>query len=89
MIKLYDGGVYLLGGKTLTQNEEEVKALTGKAPRKEEAKKGTMAYSILKAHNQSADMDAMRIREETGLPFKSSATCQAMASPSRSGSGAR
>jgi hypothetical protein len=51
MIKLYDGGVYLLNGKTLTQSEEEVKALTGKAPQKEEARKGTMAYSILKAHN--------------------------------------
>ena len=62
MIKLYDGGVYLLNGKTLTQSEEEVKALTGKAPQKEEARKGTMAYSILKAHNQSEDMSAMRLK---------------------------
>lgn len=62
MLKLYDGGVYLLNGTELVQSEEAVKARTGKAPDNAEAKKGTMAYSILKAHNKAEDMSALRLR---------------------------
>ena len=51
MIKLYDGGVYLLKGAELCLNEEEVKAKSGLVTTKEEASKGTIAYGILKAHN--------------------------------------
>ena len=52
MIKLYDGGVYLVGGNKIVPEAEAagVPELQGACP--EEAKKGTIAYSILKAHNQ-------------------------------------
>ena len=39
-----------------------VKAITGKNLTKEEAKKGTMAYSILEKHNTSGDMDNLKLR---------------------------
>jgi aconitate hydratase len=42
MLKLFDGGVYLLNGTELSQSEEEVRARTGKSADKAEAKKGTM-----------------------------------------------
>ena len=56
MIKLYDGGVYLLRGAELCRSEEEVRAKSGLVTTKEEAAKGTIAYGILKAHNQGSDM---------------------------------
>ena len=64
MIKLYDGGVYLVNGTEVVPEAEaaKVEALTGKAPSKEEAKTGTIAYGILKAHNQADTMDQLRIR---------------------------
>ncbi|WP_418580540.1 hypothetical protein [Megasphaera sp.] len=51
MIKLYDGGVYLVHGTEIVPEKEiaKVKQLTGKDVSKEDAKKGTIAYSILKA----------------------------------------
>ncbi len=62
MIKLYDGGVYLLRGAELCLNEEEVKAKSGLVTSKEEASRGTIAYGILKAHNQADDMEQLRLR---------------------------
>ncbi|WP_394271799.1 hydratase [Butyricicoccus sp.] len=64
MVKLYDGGVYLVGGKEIVaeQDAAKVQALTGQAANKEEAKKGTIAYSILSAHNTSGDMDKLKIK---------------------------
>ena len=62
MIKLYDGGVYLLKGTELCLNEEEVKAKSGLVTNKAEASRGTIAYGILKAHNQGADMEQLRLR---------------------------
>ena len=62
MIKLYDGGVYLLRGAELCLNEEEVRAKSGLVTNKEEASRGTIAYGILKAHNQAADMEQLRLR---------------------------
>ncbi len=64
MIKLYEGGVYLVNGTEIVPEAEaaRVRQLTGKDADKTEAKKGTIAYGILKAHNQSDDMDALRIR---------------------------
>ena len=62
MIKLYDGGVYLLRGTELCRSEEEVRAKSGLVTTKEEASKGTIAYGILKAHNQGADMEQLRLR---------------------------
>ncbi|MEE3311466.1 MAG: hydratase [Acutalibacteraceae bacterium] len=64
MIKLYDGGVYLVNGTEVVPEAEaaKVEALTGTSPNKEEAKTGTIAYGILKAHNQADTMDQLRIR---------------------------
>ena len=62
MIKLYDGGVYLLRGAELCLNEEEVRAKSGLVTNKEEASRGTIAYGILKAHNQADDMEQLRLR---------------------------
>lgn len=64
MVKLYDGGAYLVHGTELVpdQEAEKVAALTGKAPDKTEAKKGTIAYSILKNHNTSDHMDHLKLR---------------------------
>ena len=64
MVKLHDGGVYLVNGETLVPEAEaaRVEQLTGKAAVKEEAKKGTIAYGIMKAHNQSDSMDKLQIK---------------------------
>jgi aconitate hydratase len=64
MVKLYDGGAYLVNGTEIVPEEEAVKvtALTGRTVSKEEAKKGTMAYSIIEKHNTSGDMNKLKIR---------------------------
>ena len=66
MIKLYDNGVYLVNGTDIVEdNGEAAAALTakcGQAPSKEEAAKGTMAYSILEAHNTSGNMEQLQIK---------------------------
>ena len=64
MVKLYEGGAYLVHGTEIVPENESAKvtALTGKTVNKEDAKKGTMAYSILEAHNTSGDMDKLKIR---------------------------
>ena len=64
MVKLHDGGVYLVNGETLVPETEaaKVEQMTGKAVAKEEAKKGTIAYGIMKAHNQSESMDKLQIK---------------------------
>ena len=64
MVKLYDGGVYLVGGNKIVEEKDvaKVQELTGQAENKAEAKKGTIAYSILSAHNVSDNMDKLRIK---------------------------
>ena len=64
MVSLYNGGVYLVNGATLIPEGEpaKVEAMTGKAADKETAKKGTIAYSILEAHNTGADMEHLKLR---------------------------
>ena len=64
MVKLYDGGAYLVNGTEIVPEAEAAKiaSLTGKEVTKEEAKKGTMAYSILEAHNTSGDMDKLKLK---------------------------
>ena len=66
MIKLYGNGVYLVNGiKIIEDNGEAADALNaacGKAPAKEEAAKGTMAYKILEAHNTSGNMQNLNIK---------------------------
>ena len=64
MIKCYDGGVYLVNGTELVPESEaaKVKQLTGKDADKAQAKKGTIAYGILKSHNTADNMDHLRIK---------------------------
>ncbi|MCH5268419.1 MAG: hydratase [Lachnospiraceae bacterium] len=66
MIKLYDGGVYLVNGTEIVEDganvSSELQAKCGKALSKEEAAKGTMAYSILEAHNTSGNMEQLQIK---------------------------
>ena len=64
MIKLYDEGVYLVNGDAIVKESEseKVEKLTGKKVNKEEAKKGTIAYSILESHNTSSDMKNLQIK---------------------------
>ena len=66
MIQLYDGGAYVLNGtEIIADTMESASILAGKlgsVPEKEEAKKQTIAYGILKAHNTSDNMDKLKIR---------------------------
>ena len=66
MIKLYDNGVYLVNGTDIVEDNGEAAAALaakcGQAPSKEEAAKGTMAYSILEAHNTSGNMEQLQIK---------------------------
>ena len=56
-MKLYDTGVYLLNGqKIVPENQADFPVS------KEEAAKSTIAYSILKAHNTSGNMDKLQIK---------------------------
>ncbi len=52
MIKLYDGGAYLVNGKMETASSVSA----------EEARKGTIAYQILTAHNKSGNDKKLNIR---------------------------
>lgn len=64
MVKLYDSGVYLVKGSELIAESEsdKVTALTGQAADREEARKGTIAYGILKDHNVAGDMEHLRLK---------------------------
>ncbi|MCR5012642.1 MAG: hydratase [Lachnospiraceae bacterium] len=62
MIKLYDGGAYLVNGEELVTDEALLKSRTGKDISKEEAAKGTIAYSILQAHNKSGNDKKLNIK---------------------------
>ena len=62
MVKLYESGVYLVNGETLVTEAAALPGLTGKAVSREEACRGTMAYSILKAHNTSDDMEQLKLK---------------------------
>ena len=60
MIKLYDGGVFLRNGSEIVPEKEA--AARGVAQTPDEARRGTIAYSILQAHNTSGDPEALKIR---------------------------
>ena len=62
MLKLYDGGAYLVNGTEIITDEAEVKAKTGREVSKEEARTQTMAYGILEAHNISGNMERLQIK---------------------------
>ena len=63
MIKLYEKGIYLLRGEEIvTEEDRERLAALPQAVSAGEAQKGTMAYSILKAHNTVEDMEELRMK---------------------------
>ena len=61
MIKLHEGGVYLVDGQLVpaaqTQGDPRLQDATP-----QQAKKATIAYSILQAHNHSGDPASLQIR---------------------------
>lgn len=64
MVNLYNGGAYLINGKTLIEENDldKLKAVTGKDIDKEEARKGSIAYNIIENHNTSGNMDKLRLK---------------------------
>ena len=67
MIKLYDKGVYLLNGTEIIEDTQDAHLkISNKTGLKDisidSAKKGTMAYNILKKHNTSSNMDNLKIK---------------------------
>ncbi|MCD7884389.1 MAG: hydratase [Lachnospiraceae bacterium] len=64
MIKLFENGAWLIRGTEIIPEEDaaKVSSVCGKTADKEEDRKGTIAYSILKAHNTSDDMSHLKIR---------------------------
>ncbi len=67
MIQLSNGGAYLLNGTDIVEDNSDSENLLksklgSKMTTKEEAKKQTMAYEILKAHNTSQNMDKLQIK---------------------------
>ncbi|MGL4548412.1 hydratase, partial [Eubacterium aggregans] len=62
MVKLYENGVFLVNGTDIMEDAQAVAAATGKETTVEDARKGTMAYSILEAHNTSDNMEALKIK---------------------------
>ena len=57
MVKLFDGGVYLVNGTEIVPE-----AAAPETYQKDTAKQGTIAYSILKAHNTAEDMQNLRLK---------------------------
>lgn len=66
MIRLYDGGVYLLNGTELVEDHHEAGAVLAsrlpQVPSREEAARQTIAYGILKDHNVSGNMEKLQIK---------------------------
>ena len=66
MIKMTEGGAYLIDGTDIVVDTaealNEVKVKTGLDISKKSAAQDTIAYGILKAHNTADNMDKLRIR---------------------------
>lgn len=67
MVSLHEGGIYLINGTEIVDEAEsgKVKALTGREADQGVARKGTIAYSILKAHNTWDDMEHLKLRYDS------------------------
>ncbi len=64
-MKIHDTGVYLVGGKTLIEDGKDAQALLAKEgcqTQKDQARRGTIAWSILHDHNISGDDEKLQIR---------------------------
>ena len=66
MIKLLDGGAYLVRGEQVIADDHEAQAkltaAAGVCPSREEAAKNTIAYGVLKDHNTSGNMKELQIK---------------------------
>ena len=66
MIKLLNGGAYLVNGTEIIEDNAEslaaIKSKTGKEVAKADAAKQTIAYGILADHNTSGNMDKLKIK---------------------------
>ncbi len=66
MIKLLDGGAWLLNGTEVIPDGADaaaaISAKLGNCPSKEEASQNTIAYGILKDHNTSGNMTKLQIK---------------------------
>jgi aconitate hydratase len=62
MLKLYDQGVYLVGGTQLAESGAQAAQLAGRPVEQVEAARGTMAYDILQAHNRGGGPDHLRLK---------------------------
>ena len=66
MITLYNSGAYVLNGTEIIADSADAAAILSdkmaEVPSKEEARKQTIAYSILKEHNTSGNMEELQIR---------------------------
>lgn len=66
MIKLYEGGAYLIDGVQLIPDTEDAIAIVaevaGRNVAQGEASKNTIAYGILEAHNTSGSMEKLKIK---------------------------
>ena len=68
MVKLYDGGAYLVNGTQIVEDgaqaDAQIKSIVGEGNSlaKEDAKKNTIAYNILKEHNTSDSMEKLKIK---------------------------
>ncbi len=66
MIKLLEGGAYLLNSSELIPDSADalaaVRAKTGRDTTREEAAQNTIAYGILKSHNTSGSMEKLKIK---------------------------
>ena len=67
MVKLSNGGAYLLGGNEIVEVSAESEALLknklgSKYITKEEAAKNTIAYGILEEHNTSGNMEKLQVK---------------------------
>ena len=64
MIKLSNNGVYIVNGKVFEDGADIKEKLVGEGVNitKEEAKKNTLSYGILEAHNKSEDMKNLKLK---------------------------
>ena len=67
MIKLFSNGGYLINNREIVEDCNEVNSILANKlgnnyPSKENAKKNTIAYNILKEHNTSENMDKLKIK---------------------------
>lgn len=64
MVKLYDEGIFLVNGEKIVPESQaaQVEEFTGYPADKARNAKGTIAYQILRKHNQSGSMEHLKLK---------------------------